>query len=209
MSPGAFGLLCFSSLFTVIDPLAVLPIFASMTRDHDAARRRRVAWRACLAASLALALFALAGSWLLKLFGVTIDAFRIAGGLLFGLIGLSMLGAFRLATTELEDGADDPSVVPIGIPLIGGPGAMTTVMVLVGQAEGSLHLVVFAVALLGAMVLTGLMLAASPLLLQRLGPAGVSLTTKLMGLIILVIGVQFVLDGASAVVTRLLELRPV
>jgi multiple antibiotic resistance protein len=205
MTPTAFGVLCFSSLFTVIDPLGVVPIFASMTQGQGAAERRRVVWRACLAALGVLVAFAVAGSSLLKLFGVTIDAFRIAGGLLFGLLGLSMLGALRLASSEAGERSDDPSVVPIGIPLIGGPGAMTTVMVLVGQAEGSMHLVMFALALLGAMVLTGLILAGAPLLLRRLGPAGVSLTTKVMGLIILVIGVQFVLDGATAVVTRMLQ----
>jgi len=103
-----------------------------------------VVLRACLAALIALALFALAGSYLLKLFGVTIEAFRIAGGILFGLLGLSMLGTIAMVTPEPGEAGDDPSVVPIGIPLIGGPGAMTTVMVLVGQAESSAHLGMFA-----------------------------------------------------------------
>lgn len=204
MTPIAFGVLCFSSLFTVIDPLGVAPIFASMTRGVAAPERRRVVVRACLAALVALALFALGGSYLLKLFGVTIEAFRIAGGILFGLLGLSMLGAIAMATPAPTDGGDDPSVVPIGIPLIGGPGAMTTVMVLVGQAETSAHLGMFAAALLATMVVTGLMLAGAPALIERLGPMGVSLTTKLMGLIILVIGVQFVLDGGVAVASRIL-----
>jgi MarC family membrane protein len=206
MTATAFGALCFSSLFTVIDPIGVAPIFASMTGEADAATRRRIAWRACLAATVALTLFAVGGSSLLKLFGVTIDAFRIAGGIVFGLLGLSMLGAIGFGHPG-ADGVDgsDPSVVPIGIPLIGGPGAMTTVMVLVGQAEGSAHLAMFALALVAAMVVTGVMLALSPALLRRLGPQGVSLTTKIMGLIVLVIGVQFVLDGTAAVATRLLQ----
>ncbi|MEZ4437513.1 MAG: MarC family protein [Polyangiaceae bacterium] len=203
MTALTFGLLCFSSLFTVLDPLGVAPIFGSMTADIDAVRRRRVLLRACLAALVALTLFAVAGTGLLKLFGVTIEAFRIAGGLLFGLLGLTMLGAVAAPPSAPLPDSDDPSVVPIGIPLIGGPGAMTTVMVLVGQSTSRLHVLAFSVALVTAIVVTGLILAATPALLRRLGPSGVALTTKLMGLIVLVIGVQFVLDGASAVVLRL------
>jgi len=212
VTASAFGLLCFSSLFTVIDPLGVAPIFASMTSGIPARERQRVAIRACLAALVALALFALAGSSLLRLFGVTIEAFRIAGGILFGLLGLSMLGAIATVspapTQQGNDPGDDPSVVPLGIPLIGGPGAMTTVMVLVGQAESSAHVGMFTAALVAAMAVTGLMLFGAPALMQRLGPTGVSLTTKLMGLVILVIGVQFILDGGAAVAARILSGTP-
>ncbi|MEM9190920.1 MAG: MarC family protein [Myxococcota bacterium] len=202
MSPEAFGVLCFSSLFTVLDPLGVAPIFASMTEGTDPRRRRRAALRAGLSATIALVLFAAGGSYLLSLFGVTIEAFRIAGGVLLAFLGLSMLGTIRPHGAKAKT-HEDPSVVPIGIPLIGGPGAMTTVMVLVGQAEGSTQLVMFGVALFLAMALTTLILLFTPTLLRRLGPAGVALVTKIMGLVVLVIGVQFMIDGISSVASNL------
>ena len=93
MSALTFGALCVSSLFTVIDPLGVAPVFASMTARSDARARRRLALRACVAALAVLVVFATSGSALLRLFGVTIEAFRIAGGILFAMLGLGMLGA--------------------------------------------------------------------------------------------------------------------
>lgn len=200
MTPLAFGLLCFSSLFTVLDPIGVVPIFASMTSHVDDRARRRLAWRACLTALIALIAFAFAGTYLLRIFGVTLEAFRIGGGILFALLGLSMLGAVKQPEASHTDEAveSDPSIVPLGIPLIGGPGAMTTVMVLVGQAQGSSQLFMFAAALTGVIVLTCLMLVFAPALLKRLGPSGTALITKVMGLVVLVIGVQFVIDGAAA-----------
>ncbi len=203
MNGFTFGALCFSSLLTVIDPLAVAPIFASMTQDATPQVRRRSAWRACLTALAVLVVFAAGGSFLLKLFGITIEAFRIAGGILFGLLGLSMLGAIDVSRKP-ESGqpaGQDPSVVPLGVPLIGGPGAMSTVMVLVGQAQNNAQLAMFGVALLSAIGVTCLMLMAAPWLLRRLGSAGVELTTKVMGLIVLVIGVQFVVDGVRSLLT--------
>lgn len=194
MSAAAFGALCLSSLFTVIDPIGVAPVFASMTAKEDPRARRRVALRACLAALAVLAVFATSGSALLRLFGVTIEAFRIGGGILFVLLGLSMLRGAEHGVAD-QGGQGDPSIVPIGIPLIGGPGAMTTVMVLVGQAESVVHVAALAAALVAVLALTWTVLAAAPVLLSRFGATGVALTTRIMGLVVLVIGVQFVIDG--------------
>jgi multiple antibiotic resistance protein len=203
MNAISFGALCFSSLFTVIDPIAVAPVFASMTAGFDAPARRRTVLRACLAALSVLIVFAVGGTFLLKLFGVTIEAFRIAGGILFTLLGLSMLRAAG-AEGQSAEATGDPSIVPLGIPLIGGPGAMTTVMVLMGQSQSSTQVAMLAVALLSVLLLTAGLLAAAPAILARLGPTGIELTTKVMGLIVLVIGVQFVIDGVSPVVRAML-----
>ncbi len=206
MNALTFGALCVSSLFTVIDPIGVAPIFASMTARSDARARRRLALRACLAALVVLALFAFGGSALLRLFGVTIEAFRIGGGILFVGLGLAMLrgGAMPSAGADPDSGGDDPSIVPLGIPLIGGPGAMTTVMVLTGQAESPLHVGALAGAVLIVLGLTWAVLAAAPALLARLGPSGTALITKIMGLVVLVIGVQFVIDGVVPVTRSIL-----
>lgn len=209
MSALAFGVLCFSSLFTVIDPIAAAPVFAATTRRDTAAGRRRVIVRACLAALVALVVFAVAGSSLLRLFGVTIDAFRIAGGVLFVGMALPMLNGSAIdghgppATT---DGAGaDPSVVPLGIPLIAGPGAMTTVMVLMGQTTSAAHVATLFVALFLALAATALVLALAPRALERFGPRGLELVARIMGLVVLVIGIQFIIDGIRPIVLDVLR----
>jgi multiple antibiotic resistance protein len=196
----AFGALCFSSLFTVIDPIAAAPVFATATRRDTAAARRRVILRACGAALVALVAFALAGSSLLRLFGVTIDAFRIAGGVLFVGMALPMLnGKAQHASDDGGAGGVDPSVVPLGIPLIAGPGAMTTVMVLMGQTTSAAHVATLFAALLLALAATALVLALAPRALERFGPRGLELVARLMGLVVLVVGIQFIIDGVRPI----------
>jgi len=201
MTSLAFGILCFSSLLSVIDPVAAAPIFVSLTEGRDA---RRIALRACVVATIVLLAFALSGALIFRVFGITIDAFRIGGGLVFLTIGLPML-AGRDAKKIPHESDHDPSVVPIGVPLLAGPGAITTVMVLMGQSRGGAQ----AAALVGALVLalaaTFVALAIAPILLRRLGPAGLALVTKIMGLIVVVLGVQLVLDGMKPVVLDILR----
>ncbi len=207
MSPLAFGILCFSSLFTVIDPISTAPIFIATTRSSEARARRRTLIRACTAALVALLVFAVAGSAFLRIFGVTIDAFRIAGGILFVGMALPMLrGAHGDDTgAEARSASADPGVVPLGIPLIAGPGAMTTVMVLMGQTTSAAHVATFFGALLCAVAATGLVLAIAPRVIARMGPSGLELVTRVMGLVVLVIGVQFVIDGVRPIALDLVR----
>lgn len=209
MSALAFGVLCFSSLFTVIDPIAAAPVFAATTRRETAAARRRVIARACLAALVALVVFAIAGSSLLRLFGVTIDAFRIAGGVLFVGMALPMLNGSGAeghgAPATPESPAADPSVVPLGIPLIAGPGAMTTVMVLMGQTSSAAHVATLFVALFLALAATALVLALAPRALERFGPRGLELVARVMGLVVLVVGIQFIIDGIRPIALEVLR----
>jgi multiple antibiotic resistance protein len=208
VSPLAFGLLCFSSLFTVIDPVSTAPIFVATTRGTEARARRKTLLRACVAALVALVVFAIAGSALLKIFGVTIDAFRIAGGILFVGMALPMLrGAHAADESESapRSAQPDPGVVPLGIPLIAGPGAMTTVMVLMGQTTSAAHVATFFGALLLAVAATGIVLAVAPRVVAKMGPSGLDLVTRVMGLVVLVIGVQFVIDGVRPVALDLVR----
>lgn len=207
MNALSFGVLCFSSLITVIDPIGVAPVFASLTSADDATARRRRAVRACLAALALLLLFATAGGLVLRLFGITLEAFRIAGGVLFGVLAMSMLAGDPSGgmSRHGDSSGGDPSIVPLGIPLIGGPGAITTVMVLGGQSTSAAHGAALGAAVVLVLVVTGVTLAVAPRVLGRLGPAGVQLVTRLMGLLILVIGVQFVLDGIRPVAADILR----
>lgn len=204
MTALSFGVLCFSSLLTVVDPLAAAPVFASITRGQAPASARRLALRACLVALGVLVSFAVGGAFLFKLFGITIDAFRIAGGIVFVLLGLPMLSGAH-EEKHATDSSDDPAVVPLGVPLIGGPGAITTTMILMGQSPSGLHTTAFFLALLLVVFVTFVVLALSPFILGKLNKSALVLITKIMGLIVLVIGVQLVIDGARPVIVDILR----
>lgn len=199
-----FALLAFSSLFSVINPIEGAPIFVSLTANH-ADRRPRMALKACLAAALILTVFAATGGAIFVFFGITLPAFQIAGGILFTIMGLT-----TLQHDDHEPRADsaprgDPSVVPIAMPLIAGPGAISTVMVLVGQARDGIHRLALAGAIAANIVLTLAILLAAPWLVARIGENGQRIVAKIMGLITAVIGVQFVLNGVETVAISILR----
>lgn len=203
-----FVILAFSSLFSVINPIEAAPIFVAMTAGAPQ-ERRRMAFRACLAAALILALFALTGGAIFSFFGITLPAFQIAGGILFTTMGLATLrDDDRMERIEEADDARptrDPSVVPLGMPLIAGPGAISTVMVLVGQARDGGHRMALAVAIAANIVLTLVILLAAPAIVTRIGETGQRIVSKIMGLITAVIGVQFVLNGVESVAVSILK----
>ena len=215
----AFVLLAFSSLFAVIDPLGCIPFYSGLTTGMSARRKRRVLARALVVAFGVLAVFTLAGQQLLHLFGITIEAFRIAGGVIFFGIGLDMLKSqprrwrtgIRRAYAEDHPPAagvspedEDPSITPLAIPLLAGPGSITTVMVLVPQAPAHLGSVLVLGAVLAILALTGALLLGADTVLARLGSSGLRIIEKLMGLLLTVIAVQLVIDGVVPVVRKLL-----
>jgi MarC family membrane protein len=200
-----FGLLCFSSLFTIIDPLAAAPIFVAMTHDTSGRERRRVALRACAVALALLVAFSVFGGLILRTFGVTIDAFRIAGGILFVGMALRMLAGHERETHAASGApAGDPAIVPLGMPIICGPGALSTVMVLMGQTASAWEVAAFFVALVCVIAATAGFLVVSPAALRLIGRSGVHVVTHVMGLIVCVIGIQFVIDGVRPVVIGIL-----
>jgi MarC family membrane protein len=199
-----FVVLAFSSLFSVINPIEAAPIFVSLTQAMPD-DRRRIAFRASLAAAVILALFALTGGAIFGLFGITLPAFQIAGGILFTTMGLT-----TLRHDDRPDRADvrskaDPSIVPLGMPLIAGPGAISTVMVLVGQARDGGHRMALALAIAANVLLTLVILLAAPAIVGRIGETGQRIVSKIMGLITAVIGVQFVLNGVETVALAILK----
>jgi len=199
-----FVVLAFSSLFSVINPIEAAPIFVSLTQTMRD-RRRSIAFRASLAAAIILALFALTGGAIFGFFGITLPAFQIAGGILFTTMGLT-----TLRHDDRPDRADvpskaDPSIVPLGMPLIAGPGAISTVMVLVGQARDGGHRMALALAIAANILLTLVILLAAPAIVSRIGETGQRIVSKIMGLITAVIGVQFVLNGVETVALDILR----
>lgn len=196
-----FGVLAFSSLLGMLNPIAAAPVFVAMTR-HMESERRRVAVRASLAALVALLVFAVAGAAVFRFFGLTVQAFQIVGGLLFLTSGLKSLNSVGGGVSaEVVEG--DPSVVPLGIPVVAGAGSLSTVMVLSGQArEGSLQLAL-GLSIVAAMGATLVLLLVSPRLLSALGAKGQEVVLRLTGLLMAVIGVQFIINGGTGVVRGL------
>ncbi len=202
MTDPTFLLAAFTTLLVIIDPIALVPLFVSLTQGMTAAQRRRTGLRACLVAAGVLTLFGAVGEQLLTLIGITLPAFRIAGGMLLFLTALDML--FERRTRRREDKAqgaeaehvEDPSVVPLGIPLLAGPGAIASMILLVGQAGGGLKgfLVVEAV-MLAVIAITGIgFLIAGPMA-RGLGRTGTLLVTRLLGMLLAALAIQFIIDG--------------
>ncbi len=193
----AFLVPAFVTLFVVIDPIGLAPLFIALTGGMSTRQRLGVGLRACVIAAVLLTLFGLAGEAILAGIGITLPAFQIAGGLLLFLTALDMLFERR---TQRRAGharpAEDPSVFPLAMPLIAGPGAMAAMILLVGESgwdwQGVLavHLVMLAVIVLAF----GLFVVATPLE-RLLGTTGTMVVTRLLGMLLAALSVQFVLNG--------------
>jgi multiple antibiotic resistance protein len=210
-----FAVLSFTSLLAIVNPLGAVPMFLAMTAHYAAAHRRATLRRAIATAFVVLVLFALLGTYILRFFGITTHAFQIAGGIIFFGIGWDMLQAkrSRVKTTEEEEtesvGKDDVGIIPLGLPTLAGPGAITTVIALNGQATGVQQS--FGVYLAIALVLltAWIMLSAAPALTRRMGQTSMNVLTRLMGLLVMVVGAQFVINGVTVVALDILSRRPV
>lgn len=188
------------SIFFIVDPLAVIPSFLTLTADDTASQRRRTALKASVACTLILAGFASAGGLIFKIFGITLPAFRIAGGIILGLSALEMVRAERRSREtkeEVKEGAEKYSAAftPLGIPMLAGPGAISTVIVLMDRARGWGQMVPIYTAILGAGLATFIVLRASEPFHKLLGKTGINVLSRIMGLVLATVAVQFILDG--------------
>ena len=177
----------------------------------DRRQKRKVLIKSLITAFFVLLMFTVAGHQFLELFGITLNAFRIAGGVIFFGIGLDMLqskpqrwrtGIGRAYAKDVElhvddDEEDDPSITPLAIPMIAGPGSITTVMVLTPQAPPHLGIPLVMGAVLGILLLTGAILMGADAVLAKLGRTGLKVIEKLMGLLVTVIAVQLLIDGIT------------
>jgi multiple antibiotic resistance protein len=199
----SFALLAFSSLLAIVNPLSAGTIFLALSANQTFAERRRAVGTGLLTAAAVLVVFALAGGAILEFFGITTHAFKIAGGIIFFGIGWDMLQArrSRVKATEEEEAEgiekDDIGIIPLGLPTIAGPGAITTVIVLMSQADSLAKTLAVYGAIAAVLIVTGVALLVAPLLLARFGQTGLNVMTRIMGLLVMVIGVQFVLDGLA------------
>ena len=190
------------SIFFIIDPLAAIPAFLTMTAADPPEKRRAMALKASFACVAILILFASVGGVIFKVFGVTLPAFRIAGGIILGLSAIEMLLAKRPSrerAEEVQEGVDKPDVAitPLAIPMLAGPGAISTVMVLVDQAPTWLDAIPVFVAIVAAGLATYVSLRLSNGFHRVLGKTGINVMSRLMALVLATIAVQFVLDGIA------------
>ena len=198
-----FLITAFVALFVVIDPIGLAPLFVALTAGMPPQKRRAIGIRACLVAVGILLVFSIFGTSILTFAGISMPAFRIAGGILLFITALDML--FERRQKRREDSAeeddlddDDPSVFPLAIPLIAGPGSITTIILLVGQTEGTTGYAAVMGVLLGILALVLLMFFSASAIERLLGKTGITVVTRLLGMLLAALSVQFVLDGLSS-----------
>jgi len=198
----AFLISAFVTMVVVIDPVGMTPLFAALTQGMSTARRRAIAVRACVASALIMIVFAAFGEAVLGFVGISMPAFRIAGGMLLFLTALDMLFERRTkrregtaGQAEAEDDGDDPSIFPLAIPLIAGPGSIASVILLAGQRPGLEGLAWVVGVTLSVIVLVFLLFLTAGLLERLLGRTGINVVTRLLGMLLAALAVQFVLDG--------------
>ncbi len=196
----------FVALFVVIDPIGTTPVFMALTSGIEAKRRQNIALRACVIAALLLLVFGLLGDSVLQFLGISLPAFRVAGGILLFLTALDMLFDRRsqrrkdqVETAQAdEDHSDDPSIFPLAIPLIAGPGSIATIILLTGQTNGDpLLLTGYLLVMIAVVCAVFLMFLVAPALERILGDIGILVATRLLGMLLAALSVQFVLDGIT------------
>ena len=193
----------FTTLLVIIDPAGLAPLYIATTQGMEPARRAAVGRRACITAGVLLMVFLVLGERLLTFIGITMPAFRIAGGMLLFLTALDMLFERRQDRREKNaaEGADpghDPSVFPLAIPLIAGPGAIATVILLAGRADGIAGYGAVTGVILGNIGIVYLTFLAAPWIERVLGRTGISVLTRVLGMLLAALAIQFVIDGILA-----------
>ena len=204
-----FALVTFTSVLFIVDPVAVIPSYLVVTRSETATQRAATARRACIAAALILIAFAIGGSLIFRLFGITLPAFRIAGGLILWLVAMDMLHAQRStqeSAPELAEGElkEDTALTPLAMPMLAGPGAISTVMVLAAQARTMPQKLIVHASIVVTALASWIAFRVGERLVQRMGQTGIRVMTRIMGLLLAALAVQFVISGAQ----EALGLRP-
>lgn len=198
-----------TALFVIINPIGAIPLFVSLTRDQDAAARHRIVRITATAVAVVLILAVFLGDPLLKFFGIGLPAFRVGGGILILMMAIGMLrghqGEARHPPVDTHDAEDRESVavVPLAIPMLAGPGAISTTIVYAHRAQSiwDYSFLVFASLVVAASVWVALYLAEP--IANRLGRYGINVTTRVMGLILAAVAVEFIADGITGLFPKL------
>ena len=196
-----FFILCFSSLFTLINPIGLIPIFISITQDYTKQERDIIAFKAVIFSFFILVLFGAIGEFIFSFYNITMNGFRIAGGILLLKISFDMIESKRSrtkTTPKEEKEAEEKSEIaytPLGIPLIAGPGSIASIMILSSESTNNNSIVSLIVALIIVLLITFLIFKISKSLSKRFGKLGLRILQRIMGLILMVISIEFILKG--------------
>ena len=196
-----FFVLCFSSLFALINPIGIVPIFISITEDYSKQERDKISAKSIIFAFAVLIIFALIGELIFSFYGITIHAFRIAGGILLFIISLDMVESkrTRTRTTPREEkeaeNKEDIAYTPLGVPLIAGPGSIASIMILYSESISFNQKITLFSALTLVLLITFIIFRLSKLLSKKFGKSGLRIMQRIMGFILMVITVEFILKG--------------
>ncbi|HCY42455.1 MAG TPA: antibiotic resistance protein MarC [Prolixibacteraceae bacterium] len=205
----SFGLLCFTSFFTLINPLSTMPVFMTMTAELSEKERNRTAKKATIVALITIIIFALSGQLLFNFFGISVNSFRVVGGVIFFIMGMDMLqarlGQVKIKDSEVKTYVNDISVTPLAIPMICGPGAITNSIVLMEDASNLSRKIILFSTILLVMFITYIVFYSSSRIIKMLGQTGINVMMRLMGLIVMVIAVEFFFSGLKPIVLEMLK----
>lgn len=205
----AFGLLCLTSFFTLINPLGTMPIFMTMTAELSDGARTVTARKASIIAFLTVVAFALSGQLLFSFFGISVSSFRVVGGIIFFIMGMDMLqarlGQVKLQDAEVRSYVSDISITPLAIPMICGPGAITNAIVMMEDANSVPKKAMLLLAIAAVMLLTYFILFSSSKIIKLLGQTGINVMMRLMGMIVMVIAVEFFFSGLKPILPGLFK----
>mgnify|MGYP003730887279 FL=1 len=198
-----FGLIAFTSFLTLMNPFGVMPVFLSMTSDLDQKSRTKTALKAVVIAFFTLMLFMFTGDLIFRFFGISINSLRIVGGIIFFMVGQDMLQArltrTKIKNSEIKQYVNDISITPLAIPMICGPGAITNAIVLMEDAYDSTRMMILVGTILLVLAIMFFVLYGGSRLSKLLGQTGLNVLMRIMGLIVMVIAVEFFFSGLKPI----------
>tara|TARA_Y100001968_G_C19374569_1_gene726925 strand:- start:369 stop:1004 length:636 start_codon:yes stop_codon:yes gene_type:complete len=201
-----FLLLSITSLLTLINPIGIIPTYIGIVSDYEEKDQREITYKSVLCAFIVLMIFSIMGTLIFNFFNITIHAFKIVGGILFIRIGLDMVESkvSRTKSTPQEEKEaetkDEIAYSPLGVPLIAGPGAITSVMILSNQVNSIYDKAIFILSITICMILTYIILIMGNKLSKKIGTTGIRIIQRLMGIILMVIAIQFIIDGLTPII---------
>ncbi len=203
-----FALLSLVSLIVMVNPISIMPVFVTMTSNQSVAESRRFALKASVAALVVLLVFAFVGKMIFSLFAISVESLRIVGGILFFVVGHQMLTGSSDKELPAESAGPnsriDQSITPVGVPLICGPGAISTVMLLMNQCDTIIHRAMLISVIIIVATVTFLSLVSARWLTSLIGETGISVLMRITGLIVMAVAVEFFIGGLTVIVPRVL-----
>jgi multiple antibiotic resistance protein len=205
-----FGLLAFTSIFTMVNPLGIIPVYTAMTSGMTSDHAKKVALKASITALITMLLFAFSGKFIFDFFHISVNGLKVVGGIIFFMAGYDMLQAKVIRTKSdsetIHEYANDIAITPLGIPLTCGPGAITASIVMMNDASTVFHKLLLSGTILLVILITLIFLLSARKVMKALGDSGNKVLMRIMGLIVMVIAVEFLFSGLKPIIRDMLKL---